>query len=101
VDPLPRGGGGGPRRRRRPGRRGPAHVAAGLDIVVAPPEPEDDSPAELARRLAGRAEELLRAGQRPAAEVILRRALAFAPDDARILALLEAHAKPPAGGEER
>jgi len=69
-----------------------------LDIVVAPPEPEDGSPAQLARRLADRAEELLRAGQRPAAEVILRRALAFAPDDARILALLEAQA--PAGGEE-
>jgi hypothetical protein len=51
--------------------------------------------------MADRAEELLRAGHRPAAEVILRRALAFAPDDARILALLEADAKPPAGGEER
>jgi hypothetical protein len=60
-----------------------------LDIVVAPPEPQDASPDALARRLAERGEELVRAGQRPAGEMLLRRALAFAPDDARILALLE------------
>jgi len=62
--------------------------SAPLDIVVAPPEPQDPSPDALARRLADRGEELIRAGQRAAAEVLLRRALAFAPDDARILALL-------------
>jgi hypothetical protein len=59
-----------------------------LDIVVAPPEPQDASPDALARRLADRGEELVRSGQRAAGEVLLRRALAFAPDDARILALL-------------
>jgi hypothetical protein len=61
---------------------------AGLEIVVAPPEPHDASPDALARRLADRGEELIRSGQRAAGEVLLRRALAFAPDDARILALL-------------
>lgn len=63
-----------------------------LDIVVAPPEPHDASPDALARRLAERGEELVRGGQRAAGEVLLRRALAFAPGDARILALLEADA---------
>jgi hypothetical protein len=66
-----------------------------LDVVVAPPEPHDASPAALARRLAERGEELLRAGQRGAAEVLLRRALALAPDDARVLDLLEG----PRGGD--
>ena len=62
---------------------------AALDIVVGPPEPHDDSPANLAQRLADRGEELVRGGQRAAGEVLLRRALALAPDDARILGLLE------------
>jgi hypothetical protein len=62
---------------------------APLDIVIAPPEPHDASPAALAQRMADRGEELVRSGQRAAGEVLLRRALAFAPDDARILALLE------------
>lgn len=69
-----------------------------LDILVAPPEPHDPSPDALARRLVERGEELVRAGQRAAGEVLLRRALAFAPDDARILALLEGG--PPAGAGE-
>lgn len=68
-----------------------------LDILVAPPEPQDPSPDALARRLAERGAELVRAGQRAAGEVLLRRALAFAPDDAGILALLED--EPPPGGE--
>jgi hypothetical protein len=59
-----------------------------LDILVAPPEPEDASPAALAARLADRAAELLRSGERGPAEVILRRALAFAPEDERIAGLL-------------
>jgi hypothetical protein len=67
---------------------------AGLDIVVAPPEPHDPSPDALAHRLADRGEELIRDGQRPAGEVLLRRALAFAPDDRRILALLGDEAQP-------
>lgn len=62
--------------------------SAELDIVVAPPEPQDASPDALARRLADRGEELIRSGHRAAGELLLRRALAFAPDDARILALL-------------
>lgn len=62
---------------------------ATLEIVVAPPEPHDASPDQLARRLAERGEELLRLGQRAAGEVLLRRALAFAPHDVRIHALLE------------
>jgi hypothetical protein len=66
-----------------------------LDIVVAPPEPQDASPDSLARRLADRGEELVRAGQRAAGEVLLRRALAFAPADAHILALLGEDAPPP------
>lgn len=70
--------------------------AAALEIVVAPPEPEDASPDALARRLADRGEELVRAGQRAAGEVLLRRALAFAPDDARVLALLAGEGPPPA-----
>ena len=68
-----------------------------LDIVVAPPEPHDASPAALALRLADRGEELFRSGQRAAGEVLLRRALAFAPDDARILALLEGGGGEPPG----
>jgi hypothetical protein len=67
-----------------------------LDVVVSPPEPHDASPAALARRLAERGEELVRAGQRGAGEVLLRRALALTPDDARIIALLEGD--PPGGG---
>ena len=66
-----------------------AGAEAPLDIVVGPPEPHDDSPAALAQRLAERGEELVRDGHRAAAEVLLRRALALVPDDARILALLE------------
>jgi hypothetical protein len=65
-------------------------LAAGpvLDVVIAPPEPVDASPAVLARRLSERAQALLEAGQPGPAEVLLRRALAHAPDDARIRALL-------------
>ncbi len=59
-----------------------------LDIVVAPPEPHDATPEALAARLADRAEELLDAGHPEQASMILRRALAFAPADARIAALL-------------
>lgn len=70
-------------------------VRDALDILVAPPEPHDASPEALARRLAARGEELLRAGQRGAGEVLLRRALAFAPDDARILDLLGEDGPPP------
>jgi hypothetical protein len=70
-----------------------------LDILVAPPEPQDASPDALAQRLADRGEELVRAGQRAAGEMLLRRALAFAPDDARIHALLEGD--PPPGTEPR
>lgn len=69
---------------------------APVDIVVAPPEPHDGTPAVLAQRLADRGEELVRAGQRAAGEVLLRRALALAPDDARILALLEGDLPDPA-----
>lgn len=68
---------------------------ATLEIVVAPPEPHDASPDQLARRLAERGEELLRLGQRAAGEVLLRRALAFAPHDVRIHALLEDGDEPP------
>jgi hypothetical protein len=64
-------------------------AASSLDIVIAPPEPEDAAPQAIARRLADRGEELVRSGQRAAGELLLRRALFFAPDDARILALLE------------
>jgi hypothetical protein len=59
-----------------------------LDMVVAPPEPEDASPTALASRLAGRAEELLRSGHARPAEVLLRRALAIAPGDPRLELLL-------------
>ena len=62
---------------------------ATLDIVIAPPEPEDATPEAIAGRLAERGEELVRTGQRAAGELLLRRALRFTPDDARILALLE------------
>lgn len=67
-----------------------------LDVVIAPPEPEDASPAALARRLAVRGEELLRSGQRGAGEVLLRRALTLAPDDRHVLALLEPEEPDPA-----
>ena len=69
-------------------------VAAGppLDVVVDPPEPEDTSPAALAQRLADRAQALADAGQAGAAEALLRRALALAPEDGRIRALLDAAA---------
>jgi hypothetical protein len=60
-----------------------------LDVVVAPPEPVDASPAVLAQRLAERARALLAAGAPGPAEVLLRRALTHAPDDAGIRSLLE------------
>ncbi len=74
-------------------------IAAGppLDVVVAPPEPEDASPKVLARRLAARAQALLEAGQPGPAEVLLQRALAHAPDDAGIRALLDSIAAGDAG----
>lgn len=62
----------------------------GLDLVVAPPEPADATPAAVARRLAARGEQLVRGGERAAGEVLIRRALAFAPDDPEIRALLAA-----------
>lgn len=88
----------------REGEASPAvHVVRdepSLEVVVAPPEPHDASPTALARRLAERGEELVRAGQRGAGEVLLRRALAFAPDDARILALLEEEVEEVEAAEE-
>jgi hypothetical protein len=59
-----------------------------LEVVIAPPEPVDPAPEVMAQRLADRAEALLAAGHPGPAEVLLRRALAHAPGDARILALL-------------
>lgn len=63
-------------------------AAAELDVLIAPPEPEDAAPEALAARLADRAEELLDADRPGEAAMILRRALAFAPGDARIASLL-------------
>jgi hypothetical protein len=66
-----------------------------LDVVVAPPEPQDASPEALAQRMADRAQALAGTGQVGAAEVLLRRAHTLAPKDARIRALLEATAGDP------
>ena len=76
------------RGRRGAGRDGGPPPSPELDILVSPPEPLDATPAAVARRLADRGEELLRTGQAAAAAMLLRRALTFAPGDARILALL-------------
>jgi hypothetical protein len=59
-----------------------------LEVLVAPPEPEDASPEVLAQRLGDRAEQLMAEGQPRAAELLLRRALVFAPGDARLEGLL-------------
>ena len=75
---------------RTPAPEVPLARADPLDVVIAPPEPEDASPAVLAHRLADRAKALLAAGEAGPAEVLLRRALAHAPDDTRIRTLLEA-----------
>jgi len=84
--------------RRTPAPDVPLSRAPPLDVVIAPPEPEDANPAVLAQRLAERAKALLAAGEAGPAEVLLRRALAHAPDDARIRALLEAIAGDPGRG---
>lgn len=60
-----------------------------LEVLVAPPEPEDASPAVLAQRLGDRAAQLLDAAQPRAAEILLRRALVFAPGDEKLEGLLE------------
>lgn len=70
-----------------------------LEILVAPPEPHDADPAALSRRLGDRAEELLGAGQPRFAALLARRALALAPGDARLEALLARAGAPE--GEER
>jgi hypothetical protein len=51
-------------------------------------EQPGDAPAELAERLSQRARELLVGGERAAAEVIIRRALALAPGDVALEAAL-------------
>jgi hypothetical protein len=77
----------------------PAAVIGGTGPIVLP-VPEwlevriDDGPGELegpelARRLADRARELLAAGLAPRAVVLLRRAVALAPADVALAALLE------------
>lgn len=70
------------------GAGGIARAEPAKEREVPPPEPLDASPEAVARRLVGRAQELLLAGDAETAEVILRRALAFAPGDAAIQALL-------------
>jgi hypothetical protein len=69
---------------RRPGARPPARASPEITIVLGAPEPVDPLP----RRLAIRAQELLRDGQVAAAEVIARRALALAPGDPALEALV-------------
>jgi hypothetical protein len=71
--------------------------APDLEVLVAPPEPEDSTPAALAHRLGERAAQLVDEGQPRAAEILLRRALVFAPGDAeleeRLARALEAEGK--------
>ncbi len=77
---------------------GAVEAVGGPDALVPSPdgfdvpsdeEPPTGPPAELARRLADRAGELLDAGAGGPAAVILRRAAALAPDDAAVAAMLE------------
>lgn len=77
----------------------PTPAVPELDVLVAPPEPEDASPAVLARRLGDRAEQLLDGAQPRAAELLLRRALVFAPGDPQLEALLARAVAATAPGE--
>jgi hypothetical protein len=64
-----------------------AQEAPAIEIVVAPPEVVDATPAELLPRLLERARELAGAGATGAASVLLDRAAALAPEDPEVLAL--------------
>jgi hypothetical protein len=82
-----------------PETSGAPHVPD-LEVLVAPPEPEDASPEVLAQRLGDRAEQLVAEGQSRAAEILLRRALVFAPGDGRLEALLARCGGTPEAKEE-